>query len=386
MADKQPQIEPSNVTSDQNFADSIDALTAKGTAYVYFAQDGTGLDNTIVFADGFPGHSLDFLYDRLKAFDTWQDLNQGHAMIVLTYDDGRTYVQANAFVAVQLIETLKAKTTKPLTVAGVSMGGLITRYALGYMQQNNMPAQTDIFLCFDSPHNGACIPLGVQTGASFLSSESAAADASWKLLTSTAAKQMVVYHTGPWDEAGEHDLVSPEYTAFMADLNALPWPNATKLAVANGTGTGASNGATPGVHTLDWYGNACAYGDTWAAADSTDWAKYAFFYVSPVSGSEWTYVSRNALAYDGAPGGQRDSNGELAKGIEDSGYGWVDHWYDNTCFVPTVSALALDEDLYCVVNDLPPGSGPFDETMVSSANMQHATLSQEIADWLKTKL
>ena len=123
MADKQPQIESSNVTSDQNFADSIDALTAKGTAYVYFAQDGTGLDNTIVFADGFPGHSLDFLYDRLKAFDTWQDLNQGHAMIVLTYDDGRTYVQANAFVAVQLIETLKAKTTKPLTVAGSAWAG-----------------------------------------------------------------------------------------------------------------------------------------------------------------------------------------------------------------------------------------------------------------------
>jgi hypothetical protein len=58
-------------------------------------------------------------------------------------DHGGDYVERNAFTLVKLIQQINAQlvtngSTEKLIVVGPSMGGLISRYALAYMEKNNI--------------------------------------------------------------------------------------------------------------------------------------------------------------------------------------------------------------------------------------------------------
>jgi hypothetical protein len=53
-------------------------------------------------------------------------------------------------------------------VIGPSMGGLISRYALGYMESQNMVHDTRLWISFDAPHLGANVPIGFQHQFNFL--------------------------------------------------------------------------------------------------------------------------------------------------------------------------------------------------------------------------
>jgi pimeloyl-ACP methyl ester carboxylesterase len=92
-------------------------------------------------------------------------------------DGGSDYIQRNAYVLISLIRQLKLdqQGTEEMVIIGPSMGGLITRYALAYMEQQlaltNDTAKWDhntrLWVSFDSPHQGANIPIGVQKGIEF---------------------------------------------------------------------------------------------------------------------------------------------------------------------------------------------------------------------------
>ena len=64
---------------------------------------------------------------------------------------------------------------EPNVVIGPSMGGLITRYALAYMEQQlantgdnaKWNHETRLWVSFDAPHQGANIPFGVQKGIQY---------------------------------------------------------------------------------------------------------------------------------------------------------------------------------------------------------------------------
>ena len=45
-------------------------------------------------------------------------------------------------------------------VIGPSMGGLISRYALNYMESQNIDHDTRLYISFDAPHTGANVPIG----------------------------------------------------------------------------------------------------------------------------------------------------------------------------------------------------------------------------------
>jgi hypothetical protein len=55
---------------------------------------------------------------------------------------------------------------------------------------------------------------------------------------------------------------------------------------------------------------------------------------------EVTVTVAGTKPYDNAPGGWRDTMAQL--GASDPGYGDIIAPYPNHCFIPTVSALALD--------------------------------------------
>ena len=45
---------------------------------------------------------------------------------------------------------------------GYSMGGLVARYALAYMEDRNINHDTRLYISVDTPHQGANVPVGLQ--------------------------------------------------------------------------------------------------------------------------------------------------------------------------------------------------------------------------------
>lgn len=135
----------------------------------------------------------------------------------LDVDGGADYIERNALVLVELINRLKPMldidpaTGQPyqFTIIGPSMSGLISRYALAYMEGqkfNNVPVpagaaanywehNTAAWLSFDAPHEGAVVPMGDQAFLSFFQglAESARENLN-NSVNSPAAKQMLVHH------------------------------------------------------------------------------------------------------------------------------------------------------------------------------------------------
>jgi hypothetical protein len=86
--------------------------------------------------------------------------------------------------------------------------------------------------------------------------------------------------------------------------------------------------------------------------------------------------------YDNAPGGWRSSMADMDS--TEAPYGDIIALHDNHCFIPTISALALDtEDLfYDIAGD--PGilsHTPFDAVYYPADNQDHASITAENAQW-----
>ena len=135
----------------------------------------------------------------------------------LDVDGGADYIERNALVLVELINRLKPMldidpaTGQPyqFTIIGPSMSGLISRYALAYMEGqkfNNVPVpagaaanywehNTAAWLSFDAPHEGAVVPMGDQAFLSFFQglAESARENLN-NSVNSPAAKHLLVHH------------------------------------------------------------------------------------------------------------------------------------------------------------------------------------------------
>ena len=125
---------------------------------------------------------------------------EGFDVIVLNFDDGGDYIQRNAMLLVELINQINANkpNDEELVVAGFSMGGLVARYALTYMEENNINHETRLYISYDSPHKGAHVPAGIQALAlTFKSSVYQQIFPNlgdvFKLYDSPAAKQMLTY-------------------------------------------------------------------------------------------------------------------------------------------------------------------------------------------------
>ena len=85
------------------------------------------------------------------------------------------------------------------------MGGQISRYALAYMEANNIEHNTRLWVSIDSPHLGANIPIGLQTLVRQVMSDNALAqDFVNNHLGSAAAKQQLIEQLGGWNTSNVH--------------------------------------------------------------------------------------------------------------------------------------------------------------------------------------
>ena len=230
-----------------------------GSAYVYRAAGQQAVTRPMIMVEGFPGgHPADYLYDTFDQQGTATKLRAaGYDLVIVGLDHGADEIQRNADVLVACIRKARHRTDEPLVIGGVSMGGLISRYALAAMEARDEPHNAKVFLTIDTPHGGAYTSLGaqwfVQTCRSFLP----ALEAEAQLLDSPANQQFVLW----WLHDGVAQT-SPLRTAFIAELTSLgDYPKLPRrLAISCGRGDGAST--TPaGAQTLSWSG------EPWVSAE-----------------------------------------------------------------------------------------------------------------------
>jgi hypothetical protein len=356
-----------------------------GTAYVYHAAGQAKVTRPVIMVEGFPGgHPADYLYDTFDQQGTATKLRAaGRDLVIVGLDQGADEIQRNADVLVACVRKALRRTDEPLVVGGVSMGGLVSRFALVAMEARGERHNTEAFLTIDTPHDGAYTNLGAQWFVHTCRSFLPALEAEAQLLDSPANQQFVLW----WLHDGVAQT-SPLRTAFIAELAALGnYPQLPRrLAVSCGRGDGASS--TPaGAQTLNWSGESWISAElrTLAATGPEVIAQGSWILAEPPQLPPLEFDSQGHT-WEGAPGGQDTYNGQVAALAAGVGCGAVTHAFDETCSVPTVSALDLRQDPSMPVPPSGSGQSPFHDYVFNAENQPHLTITPECSTWLLAAL
>ncbi len=369
------------------------SIAGTGEAYVYLAEEHASITNPVVVIEGFDldnSMNWDELYALLNREQLLENLRAlGYDAVVLNFDDAVTHIQRNAYVAVELIEQIQAtiSPSQDFALVGASMGGLVGRYALAHMETNGPEHRARTFISFDSPQKGASIPLGIQYWLSFFADDSEEAGALLATLDTPGARQMLVYHHT--DPPGGTGQVDPLRVQLLNDFNVLGgYPSQPrKVAVANGSGAQVSQGFSAGSQIIDWEYTSFLVdvtGNVWATpfpGNGTIFQGLVDIIFLPEE-SQTVNVS-GTLPYDNASGGWRNSMAQMD--ATSAPYGDIVALHPNHCFIPSVSALALDTSnlFYDIAGDVDILSHtPFDAVYFPSGNQGHVEINAENALWL----
>lgn len=280
----------SSITPDLAAYGETTNFPGQGEYEIFLSADGI-LDKPIVVVDPFdPGDTLNIaaLYNLFNFTNSSGDQNlidliraEGFDVIFLNFpnytraednaiiDGGTDYLERNAMVLVELINTINAEKASnnadQNVIIGPSAGGLIARYALNYMESESLDADTRLYISFDSPHFGANIPIGLQHQLNFLANNSLSpvtelAPLIDGTIKSPAARQMLIDHfeahlSGADLYSFDSDITQPTphpyRNIFEASLNSLTptgFPeNVRNVAIINGSTIGSSYTAADGV-------------------------------------------------------------------------------------------------------------------------------------------
>ncbi|NNL33573.1 MAG: T9SS type A sorting domain-containing protein [Flavobacteriaceae bacterium] len=395
--DESPITAINSVLTYQGFGEA-QAHLGTGEYKIYYDNVDGILDKPIFFVDGFDpgdGRTIPLMYNLLDFGNPVQNLaelarDQGFDLVVLNFptyvsasdnttiiDGGADFIQRNAFIFIELLNTINAmkEGTNKNVVIGPSMGGLISRYALRYMEQNAMNHDTRLYMSFDSPHRGANVPIGIQYLFNYMLNGDPAVVALEPLvnglLGSAAAKQMLIDHYSSHLSVGSMFLQDPGLTLpegaanfrteFQTELDGMGFPQTTRnVSMINGSGIGAGTG-TPGMslinHTFDTgvvvFPTQAIISSNFTPASSSTITVTDFVGQIDFTGGfgVWTTVySFQATAQspsftdgpDSAPGGLFDLGG-----FDDGTDPLITEFVNNLNinyfdFIPSVSALALD--------------------------------------------
>jgi uncharacterized ubiquitin-like protein YukD len=209
------------------------------------------LNKPIIIAEGFDmGQNVNLDYLEAKYRDAFEDyLPEGYDLVLLDYTDARDAIQNNAQVLKALIQQVNQMKTgnNPSIVVGESMSGLVARWALREMENNGQAHQVSLLICYDTPHQGANVPVGLtqilwdahptlltQVILKFLAK-------GWReyyqALSTPAAQQLLMHWSGNMN--GGVGNKSPLFDSFRTQLLALGnggYPqNCRSIAVIHGS-------------------------------------------------------------------------------------------------------------------------------------------------------
>ena len=216
-----------------------------GEMDIFYSPDGV-LDKPIFLIDGFDpldSRNINTIYQALDySGGNLGDIvrENGYDVVVLNFPTyfreedqvwiygGADYIERNAMLLVELIKYINNLKIgdKQNVIIGPSMGGLVARYGLNYMESIGLDHETRLYISFDTPHAGANVPIGFQHMFNYLAYglDTWAGDFSVEslrplvdgMLKSPAARQML------WDHFEPHMLNGgPEFN----NNSALPQPH-----------------------------------------------------------------------------------------------------------------------------------------------------------------
>ncbi|MEU2970960.1 esterase/lipase family protein [Nocardiopsis alba] len=365
-----------------------------GIARVYLGEGNDRLTRPVLIADGFSSGPSDIDY-------TWELLEhgpypllsriraRGSDVVLIGYDERSASILENAETVTKAVE--KAVEDRdgdhPLAVGGFSMGGLVSRYALTKMETEGREHQARLYFSYDSPHNGAWIPLSLQAFAHYIKRLNAGFS---NQINSPAARQLLWRHIAHWED---EPAMSEGRLEFLRALEEVgDWPQEPqRIALANGPATGVGNGVTPGVEAIIGKGASITGTELFTQATGNDRLVARLRVVSAPTREVHTHGLPDI---DSAPGGTLPGFGILATELNrlPALYGFkVDAPIPGHCFVPAVSAIAAREpatndDLYTPISDEEMEKTPFHEVKLSSQSETHTLVTEELAGWLLERL
>jgi pimeloyl-ACP methyl ester carboxylesterase len=394
----------------------------KGDVWIYYANSDKQLRKPVLIVDGFdPGNKRRIeekkdddanktiwemlYYDNSTKHIGLELLLKGYDLVILDLPDGGGYIEQNAMVCIEVINKINqlldiSGSKEEIVIIGPSMGGQITRYALAYMEQHSEDPNTNfgkhncrLWVSFDSPHQGANISMGAQAFIHYFEALDKAKEIWEKTLNCPAAQQMLIYHKAN---------TGGKFSTYYTNLSNIGYPNnLRKIAVANGSLNGTSNGSAKDlvlkmvapyvVLNLDariWLSP--SYGEKNKVFQAS-WIVFIPFIFSPPSlcipaPITWEVTApSNFCSIDAAPGGYYNTFKQF-EGVTNIAV--IDIYRYNHCFMPIPSVLDLSGDLnYCTDisnrNMVADNMTPFDAYWGPiNKNMEHVSFDQELVDWL----
>jgi hypothetical protein len=273
------QLAPLPTTSiDITASEAFDGVRATGSIGIWKACNPTkGINQPVLIVEGFDplnNRKLDDVYhdgndDNLYFIGNSLVANKtnildslrayGHDIIILDFADGGRKIQENAMVAVEAINYINAhkEGNDEIVIIGPSMGTMVSKYALAFMEKYNMAHHCRLWVAFDGPLKGANVPLSFQHFVNFLHNslsllplltQASVAHLKTNLLDCTAARQMLLYHYSQTSMGLAHP--DPSFVAlqnsFQNDFINNGYPSqCRKVAVADGSGFGIDQGYSP---------------------------------------------------------------------------------------------------------------------------------------------
>lgn len=338
-------------------------------------------------------------------------LEAGHDIVICNFIKGADYIERNALAVIELIQYINNRTADKLIVIGPSMGGLIAKYALAKMEKENIPHNTSLYISFDSPHQGANIPIGDQYFLYFFGEVVGDASALDGLnqIRSSAARQMLTHHQ-------LENSISPKYNrhrkSFLDNcsvngiVNSNGYPITTRnISVLNGSGVAELQNVNGKLFSLEKkkLGIKVAEAQIYSSPNIGT-SKVAYLMAANVNDllhpfrlTKYASVVPNSpypMNIDNAPGGYFNTQQIITGLPTGQNNGLFNVINDRHCFIPSTSALDIkfpnefvnykfaiqNSNLICE------GKTPFDAYYAPSHNEFHVSISSENAAWLKREI
>lgn len=431
----------------------LDGYDPGDTRKIYSSSTGYDQYHSSIFELMYYDHDNNPQTDSKNLVNEMQ--NQGFDVTLVNFPTGADYIERNAMALVALIQRENAKlaangSTEQIAIIGPSMGGLVSRYALAYMEKNNIPHNTGLWVSFDSPHLGANIPIAAQETLYFFGYKGGQDLAKTKFdenFRSPAARQMLIeqldynhenspYNTNLLPNGGVPDGQNNntpfryQFTNGLAN-NGLAgsggFPqNLRKIAVINGNTLGIKTNSESQMYLELAAFKIVKYGQIFGTSIQTkiNVARIESRFLASPYNSVQTFYGKSANlgnfpnvfisqtvnrsnsnprgSMDIVPGGMYNTQGiikdEFDAALNDAIPGrrsieWRT-FVPNHAFIPTVSSLAFknpDFNWSAPVNrnlicDTNNKEIPFDSYFAPSKNEDHVFVNADMVDWLIKEL
>ncbi len=162
---------------------------------------------------------------------------------------GGDYIERNAMVLVKVLQNMKTElraqgSNEQVVIVGPSMGGLISRYALSYMEKHNLDHNCRLWFSWDATHLGSVLPIGEQYFIKSMANLGlkGAKDGITQQLNTPASKQELNHHH--LAEAIDPEGAPGFKDRFYAEMKNMGFPEkCRKIAMISGTINGTNQPA-----------------------------------------------------------------------------------------------------------------------------------------------